>query len=188
MTRFVSAVLVVAAACGDDAGPTDGGADGGGRIDSGVADSGATDAGESDAGSLDGALPNNVLLDLDIGNQITRSYLTIYDEGTVLHEEQTCCPPNRELAASDALTAAQLAQLVTDASAVAAAGTSRTDLGPFAEGSQNGYVRVQVSGATYTVRELFPEGSDRIENQSDATEAVDSIVTLVNAIIDVDVQ
>ena len=131
------------------------------------ADGGTLDAGTRDAGtdSRDGG----PILDYYFGNQINGSYLQVFAQGTIAHQERTCCPPQVNDTTEPTLSAEGLSMLnaaITSASDGSQVVTGQPGGG--AEGQRYGQLTVQnSSGASINIRELT-ETKVRANNASSA--------------------
>lgn len=106
------------------------------------------------------------------GNQVETSELRIFVDGSIYHNEQTCCPPVDNGVAEVSLAPGDLMTLQANALAILAADVTEENLGPMADGQQTGLMCVLVDGAVGTVRAYEP-GVDVIKRVSTAPAAAD---------------
>jgi hypothetical protein len=79
-----------------------------------------------------------VLVHYQYGNQIMGSTLDILSDGTMQHEERSCCPPHSDQITETKLSAEELKQLKGWIRAVAAASETVSQGAPTALGSDSG--------------------------------------------------
>jgi len=85
-----------------------------------------------------GAHAQNVLLDFSNGNQIFGSYLTVYDDGVLLHKERSCCPPHTDAIQEVRFSRAQLSHLQGLIRAASSSNVRIRDGNLTTDGSQSG--------------------------------------------------
>lgn len=129
--------------------------------------------------------PAGVIVFYGFGNQIEGSNLQIFEDGSIVHSERTCCPPTVEDLPEAALSAEAMAALKGQISAVAATGQTVEDLGPMPAGEKTGVLCVVDDGQPITVKAYENETMNVILRQSTAPEAAD-IRSLVTAITEID--
>ena len=116
---------------------------------SAAASTGAPTTGETDTDTGDpearkacdeaiAAAPADAILIYTWQNQIEGSTLQFLADGTIVHDERTCCPPTITPVTDPALTAAELTQLETSIAEAAAGSVTSEELGVMAEGQLTG--------------------------------------------------
>lgn len=135
----------------------------------------------------DADVPADRLLAFDFGNQVLRSKLTISVLGVTERAEFACCPPAESPADAADLSTSQVAGLLADIEAIAAAdATTSQELGTFPDGSSVGSLVVYRGGRIYTVMGYEERDGQRVRVKSIANDARLRLLTLVNGMIDVD--
>jgi hypothetical protein len=125
-----------------------------------------------------------LLVIYSFGNQIEASDLQIFIDGSIYHNERTCCPPLDTTMPEMLLDGAAMTALQAQAAAVMAADATAENLGPMADGQSTGYMCVIVDGEVATVR-AFEGGVDVVKRVSSAPEAAD-IAALVHGFTAID--
>jgi hypothetical protein len=123
-------------------------------------------------------MPAGTIAFYDFGNQISGSRVVIADDGSITHEERTCCPPATTPVSETALTANELADLQADVQSVAAGSWTTTEGPPPALGANGGQLCVISGGSAFTVRVIEGTTANTLEHESTAAGAAD-IETLV---------
>ena len=90
-------------------------------------------------------------LQYEYGNQIFGSYLKIYEDGKISHQERTCCPPNTNEIKEDPLKPSQLISLKKSISA-ASLGKILTKSCAGAMGERYGSFTVFTANEEYILR------------------------------------
>lgn len=155
----------------------DGGSDGGGD--------GGTDANAACQQAAASFKPGTLVF-YEFGNQISGTQLTILSNGTIEHDERSCCPPKTDPISEAALSGQALADLKADVQAVATGSWTTTEGPPPALGSESGVLCVVEAGQAFAVKVI--EGTAGVAtytHQSSATGASE-ILSLVLGYASVD--
>jgi hypothetical protein len=100
------------------------------------------------------------LLEYEFGNQIVRSRLVVFNDGTIEHTEHGCCPPADKPVAEPVLSGAELQELRSRILGAWGLPTE-TKKNPFLLGSETGHLYVYASGRRVSIRDYQIQGAQQ---------------------------
>lgn len=166
---------------------------------SAAASTGAPTTGETDTDTSDpealracdeaiAAAPADAILIYTWQNQIQGSTLQFLADGTIVHDERTCCPPTITPFTEPVLTAAVLTQLATATAEAAAGPVTSEELGVMAEGQLTGSLCARGSDGPVVilVHVPAPAADAPVIAHSNASEAATTLLDFVAGYAEVD--
>lgn len=119
------------------------------------------------------------ILDYDVGFQAGRSYLKIYDDGTIEHQELVCCPPHKVPVTEKPLAPDDVRKLQSAIRQLAAA-PLKSEPVEVSMGSRSGYLKVFGAQAQEVVVRQIDRTLDSGVYTYNTSPAVKDVLALVN--------